>query len=117
MGETMTEEEVINFVICNPTSAGPPRVPSIITQCGDCGQDVWMTNHLHQHFETAGLEVRVKCRDCAYASLPDDINIVAAPGQREELASLGIDLDDVMKRAREKLTLARDLRKAIRGWN
>lgn len=113
----MTEEAAINFVICNPTSSGPSRIPSIITQCGDCGQDVWMTHVLHRHFTASDLKFKVKCRECAYTSLPDDINIVAAPGQREELASIGIDLDDVMQRAREKLSLARDLRKATRGWN
>lgn len=50
------------WFVCMPVEAGPAYVPSAVTQCSKCGQDVWVSERAGVPQLERGL--RAECMDC-----------------------------------------------------
>lgn len=91
-------------VICAAVGADiVPHPNSVQTTCSDCGYAVWVSKAMKANILDADPNNKARCMTCARKRAIrgeyDDVEFELPEWQREEMADIGEDLDELSARA------------------
>lgn len=90
-------------IICAPVDGNEPHTASVQTTCCDCGYAVWVSNSMKTNVIDVTPNSKCRCLTCARKRALrgeyDNVEFEHPEWQREELADLTEDLDELHKTA------------------